>query len=76
MDELQNKVLQMAYQKYLDGKRAEIPFHKICSSLTDAHETIDALETDGMIQVNFKAIGYVDFALSDFGLSYCEDNFS
>jgi len=75
LNELQNKVLKMAYQKYLEGKRAEIPFHEICADLTDAHVVIDGLESTNMIQVNLKAIGYVDFTLSDFGLSYCKDNF-
>lgn len=76
MDELQNKVLKQAYRGYLDGKRAEIPFHQISTDLSTARSTIADLETAGFINVKFLAIGYADFTLTDSGVEYCAEKFS
>lgn len=73
---IQNAALQNAYHKYLDGKRAQIPFTCFDGYAKNTIKLeIESLSEKGYIQNVRFGIGYVDFMLTDTGISLCENIF-
>lgn len=76
MTHIQNISLNKAYQLYLNGKRAQLPF-SIFNDFPNNQIVSDlkSLENQGYIENIRFGISYADFQLTELGVSFCASTF-
>ena len=71
------KILKYVYHHFMEygTQICRIPFNQIGTNLSEINNAFHNLESDGYIEMRSTAIGEAYVYLTDYCLSFCEQNF-